>query len=180
MAAAAVMPVEPGGEASEVVEGRDGGHAPAERGQEEQLHPLDGGGAELVAAAGVELRQRRRAVLLHLGRHGHACHGEEPRRPRHRRPLQHQCTTSSSRPQEEKWLSFYGGGAVTEYLHRRAAGGRSGRSRRWRGTPCGGRTRSTPASANDKPDAGSNGVSDRSIDEETNQSVSECSLGESI
>ena len=89
--AGAAVRVDPGGEAGEEVEGRDGAHAPPERGQHQQLHPPDGRRVEIVAA-GVELRQRRHLALLHLGGHGHARHGQQLRRPRHRLPLQsHQC-----------------------------------------------------------------------------------------
>ena len=89
-AAAADVSPEPGGEAGEVVERRDGGHAPVERGEHEQLHAADADAAELVAVvadAGAELRQRRRPVLLHLRRQRHARHRQQPRRPRHHRPL---------------------------------------------------------------------------------------------
>ena len=85
--AGAAVRVEPRGEAGEEVEGRDGAHAPPERGQHEQLHPADGRRAEVVVA-GVELRQRRHLALLHFGGHGHARHGQQPRRPRHGLPLQ--------------------------------------------------------------------------------------------
>ena len=85
--AGAAVRVEPRGEAGEEVEGRDCAHAPPERGQHEQLHPADRRRAEVVVA-GVELRQRRHPALLHLGGHGHARHGQQPRRPRHRLPLQ--------------------------------------------------------------------------------------------
>nr|ACR37210.1 unknown [Zea mays] len=80
------MRVDAGGEAGEKVQGRDGAHAPPERGQHQQLHPPDGRRVE-VEAAGVELRQRRRLALLHLGGHGHARNGQQLRRPRHRLPI---------------------------------------------------------------------------------------------
>ena len=72
---ALVLP-EPRREAADVGERGGGDHLPLERAQDEELHPQDGLAVEL-ARVEPELRQPRRAVLLHFARQRQARHREQ-------------------------------------------------------------------------------------------------------
>lgn len=72
---ALVLP-EPRREAADVGERGGGDHPPLERAQDEELHPQDGRGVELVRVQ-PELRQPRRVVLLHFARQRQARHREK-------------------------------------------------------------------------------------------------------